>query len=117
MKNKFLPILAGALAISLGAITASAQSAPAGPTIPPDLARALGPELQAIIASHRDVAKALLDQRKDALLALKNATPAQRDAILADLRKIMLQHKSDQKELAKAIRDAIKARRDQAKKG
>lgn len=117
MKNKFLPVLAGALAISLGALSASAQSTTAAPALPADLARALGPELLAIIATHRDAAKALLDQRNAALQALKNATPAQRDAILADLRNIMRQHTADQKELAKAIRDAIKARRDQVKKG
>jgi hypothetical protein len=117
MKNKFLPVLAGALAISLGALSASAQSAAPTPVLPPELVRALGPELQAIIATHRDAAKALLDQRNAALAALKAATPAQRDAIIADLRKIMQQHTADQKELAKAIRDAIKARRDLAKKG
>ena len=115
MKNKILTVLAGALAIGLGNL-ASAQTATT-PALPPDLARALGPELQAIIATHRDAAKALLDQRNAALQALKNATPAQRDAIIAELRSLMQQHTADQKELAKAIRDAIKARRDQAKKG
>jgi len=117
MKSKLLPALLATLALSLGAIPASAQSAAPTPMIPNDLARVLGPELQSIIASHRDAAKALLEQRNVTLQALKNATPAQRDAIIADLRTIMKAHTADQKELAKAIRDAIKARRDQAKKG
>ncbi len=116
MKSKFFPALLTSLAIALGAVSASAQSTPA-PTVPADLARVLGPELQSLIAAHRDAAKALLEQRNASLQALRNATPAQRDAIITNLREIMKAHTADQKELAKAIRDAIKARRDQARRG
>ena len=105
----------GALVIASCAISANAQTTTPPPTTPPDISR-LGPELKALIAAHRDVERALLDARRAALEALKNATPAEIDALKAALRDIMLQHQQEQRDLAKAIRDAIKARRDQLHK-
>ena len=119
MKTKFLAALVTTLAICLGAISASAQSAqPVPPPLPTVVnLDMLAPELQVLIATHRNAAKALLEQRNASLQALRTATPAQRDAIIANLRDIMKTHTMEQKELAKAIRDAIKARRDHARRG
>jgi hypothetical protein len=110
MNSKYLKSCLGALLILIGAISAQAQATPP-PTLP-SLDK-LGPELKALISAHRDAAKALLEQRKTVLESLKNATPDQIDAIKAQLRTIMQEHQQEQRELAKAIRDAIKARRDQ----
>ncbi len=115
MNTKLHKVILSALVIGLGAVTASAQSTPS--VMPDALMKNLGPELQAIVAAHRDAAKALLEQRKATLQALKDATPAQRDAIISNLRELMKAHGAEQKELAKAIRDAIKARRDLRTRG
>jgi acyl-CoA reductase-like NAD-dependent aldehyde dehydrogenase len=113
MKTKYFRSILGALVIAAGALSATAQTTP--PPLPPDISK-LGPELKALIAAHRDTAKALLEARRAALEALKNATPAEIDALKAALRDIMQQRQQEQRELAKAIRDAIKARRDQLHK-
>lgn len=64
------------------------------------------------MADHRGTMQALLAQRKTALDALKNAAPADREALKAALAAVMRDQQKNQRELAKAIRDAIKARRD-----
>ncbi len=77
----------------------------------------LGADLKDIIEQHRDTMKAFQETHKAALEALKNATPAEREALKAALRLLMQQQQQNQRELAKEIRDAIKARRDQQHKG
>jgi len=110
MKIPYFRTLLTAAIITVAASSASAQAVPAGTDVR-DLAK-LGPELKAIIATHRDTTKALLEARKAALELLKKATPAEIEALKTSLRDIMRDHQQDQRELAKAIRDAVKARRD-----
>lgn len=113
MNSKLLKTLIGAVALALGVATVSAQSTPptvvAAPTAP---AGALGAQLRQIMTEHRATMQALLEQRKAALEAIKNAAPADREALKAALREVMRAQQQNQRELAKAIRDAIKARRD-----
>lgn len=111
MNSKTFRILLGALILGLAAVTASAQSTTPAPMPGPQ--GVLGAQLRQIMTDHRDTTKALLEQRKAALEAIKNAAPADREALKAALRDVMRQHQQNQRELAKSIRDAIKARRDQ----
>lgn len=113
MKTNLLKSLLGAALLAGLAIGANAQTTP--PTTLPPTAPAigkLGPELRAIIAVHRDVLKTLLEQRKATLAALKNATPDQIATLRATLREIMKETQQEQRDLAREIRIAIKARRD-----
>lgn len=115
MNSKMVKTLIGAVALALGVATGSAQQTgstntqPIAPTAP---AGALGAQLRQIMTDHRATMQALLDQRKAALEAIKNAAPADREALKAALREVMRAQQQNQRELAKAIRDAIKARRD-----
>jgi hypothetical protein len=124
MKTYLLKSLLGAALLAGLAAGATAQTTTTtSPTTttpiplpkPPTVGR-LGPELRQIIAEHRDALNALLRERWALLAQLKNATPDQIAALRAQLRELMRQTQQEQRELAKAIRDAIKARRDQLHK-
>ncbi len=106
MTSKILKSIIGALALGLAAVSASAQTAPDRPANP------LGQQLREIVAAHRDATKALMEQRKAALEAIRAAAPEDREALKAGLRDIMRAHQLNQRDLAKSIRDAIKAARD-----
>lgn len=114
MKTNYLRAIISALVIAGSAISASAQTPPPSPPAP-DISK-LGPELKALIGTYRDSAKGLLAERKALLEQLKTATPAEIETLKTQIRAIMREHQQDQRELAKAIRDAIKARRDLQRK-
>ena len=72
--------------------------------------------MRGIVTAHRNTMQALLTQRTIALEALRNAAPEEREALMLTLRTNMREMQQTQRELAKAIRDEIKARRDQQRK-
>lgn len=119
MNSKILKTLIGAVILGLGVATTSAQTPPASvpPATMPAIQGPLGDQLRALMATHRAANTALFEQRKTALAAMVNAAPADREALKAALRAIMREHQQNQRELAKSIRDAIKARRDQPSGG
>lgn len=102
------------LTVSVLSLTAIAGWAQTPPTPPVDLQR-LGPELKAIVDNNREALKALADARKALIERLQNATPTERELIRTQLQAIMKETQQTQRDLARAIRDAIKARRDQGK--
>jgi len=114
MKSKLVKTILAALVLGFAAISVEAQT---NTVIPPKQQCVLGMEIKAIIESHRAEMKALLVQRQAALVALKEATTdADRLVIREQLRSIMREHQMAQRELAKSIRDAVKARRDSHRK-
>jgi len=113
MKMSLLKTILGVLALGLGVLTASAQTAP---TVDRPALDKLGPALKQMIETHRASTKALLEQRKATIERFRAASPAEQETIKAELRAIMKNHQQDQRELARQIRDAIKARRDAQRK-
>jgi uncharacterized membrane protein len=94
--------------LSLTAASGWAQSTP-----PPSL----GSDIKAIIDNKRGAMKALVDARKALILQMQNATPAERDAIRAQLQETMKATAQSQRDLARAIRAEIQARRNQGPGG
>ncbi|MBA3849891.1 MAG: hypothetical protein C0502_07830 [Opitutus sp.] len=73
----------------------------------------LSPEIRALMEQYRNSMQTMNAEHRQLMERYRNATPAERDALRAQLRELMSTYRQNQHELAKSIRDAIKARRDQ----
>jgi hypothetical protein len=107
--SKTLLIVAALAATSL---TSLAQTVTPRPSTPP-AGSGLSADIRALALEHRTEMKALMEQRKALIEKLRAATPETREAFRAALRQLMISQQQQQRELAKSIRDAIRAKRDE----
>lgn len=103
--SKILLVLVAAAATTL---SGWAQSEP-----PPGSGPHNGTELRQMLAAHRESMTQLMEQRRALLEAIYAAAPEEREALRLQLRELMLAQQQEHRELAKAIREAVRARRDQ----
>lgn len=69
------------------------------------------PDLRALIEANRTTVNTLLAQRKDLIERLKNASEQDREAVRKELQQLAKDTHDSQRDLAKAIRTAMRERR------
>jgi hypothetical protein len=99
-----------AVALAATSLTSLAQTVTPRPTPPAD---GLSADIRALALEHRTEMKALMEQRKVLIEKLRTAAPEAREALRTELRQLMIAQQQQQRELAKSIRDAIRAKRDE----